>query len=102
MLGILFVLFLLFFLSVNRAAILEQFLPADIPADVVEKIIDLPNDVALGDLCSDKFDCILFCKSNGHDCMNFCIDNPGNEICSAFEAEDFEAIPLESLLTKDL
>ena len=95
LIGILSVIVLFFILSANRSVILEQVLPDDIPAEVVEKIIDLPSDVSLGDLCSGKIDCILFCKDNGDLCMNFCIDNPENEICSSFGPEDIEGAPPE-------
>tara|TARA_Y100000034_G_scaffold128250_1_gene182519 strand:+ start:494 stop:805 length:312 start_codon:yes stop_codon:yes gene_type:complete len=91
--GIVIVLFL--FLSANKGVILEQVLPDDIPAEVVEKIIDLPSDVSLGELCSGKTDCLLFCKDNGDACVSFCMENPDNEMCSAFTPEDFEEAPLE-------
>jgi|TARA_Y100000310_G_scaffold144211_1_gene143480 hypothetical protein len=84
-----------FFLSANKGIILEQVLPDDVPAEVIEKIIDLPSDVSLGDLCSGKADCLLFCKDNSDACMDFCMENPTNEVCVAFEPEDFEGVALE-------
>ena len=102
LIGLLSVIMIFFILSANKGVILEQVLPEGIPAEVVEKIIDLPKDASLGELCSGKINCILFCKNNGDSCMNFCIDNPENEICSAFEPDDFEELPPELLPAKGL
>jgi hypothetical protein len=102
LIGLLLVIVLFFILSANRAVILEQVLPDDIPVEFIEKIMDLPSYASLGELCAGKIDCILFCKNNGDSCMNFCIDKPENEICSAFEPDDFEDLPPEFIPTKSL
>lgn len=89
------VIFLFFILIANKEVILEQVLPDDIPAEVLEKIIDLPKDASLGELCAGKTDCLLFCKDNGDACVSFCMENPENEVCAAFAPEDIERAPPE-------
>ena len=84
-----------YLISVNKSTILKQVLPDDIPAEIVEKIIDLHLTASLGTLCSGKIDGIMFWKNNGKLCVDYCTDNPENEVCSAFVPDEFNELPPE-------